>query len=88
MSEAPIHLPASVQELREVSSRVQDILRSSADNLVAIPKAERTLENTLLKLQEDQSQAAALQTLCTFPTMASTPSFSSPPLEEVVSMLN
>ncbi|KAG0223458.1 hypothetical protein BGX31_008482 [Mortierella sp. GBA43] len=71
MSEAPIQLPGSVQELVEVCSRVQDILRTSGDNLVAIPKGDRTLENTLLKLQEDQSRAAALQSLCTFPTMAS-----------------
>ncbi|KAF9914846.1 hypothetical protein BX616_007442 [Lobosporangium transversale] len=69
MSESPIQLPTTVQELNEITVRAQDILRSSGENLVGIPPAERTIQNTLLKLQEDQSHAAALQTLCTFPAM-------------------
>ncbi|KAF8937947.1 hypothetical protein BGZ58_001878 [Dissophora ornata] len=69
MSESPIQLPTSAQELAEISSRVEDLLRVSGDDLVAVPVAERTIENTLLRLQEAQSQAAAMQTQCTFPAM-------------------
>ncbi|KAF9357374.1 hypothetical protein BGX26_003809 [Mortierella sp. AD094] len=69
MSESPIQLPASVEELNKIAEHVQSILRTSGDDLVAVPEAERTIENTLLRLQEAQSQAAAKQTQCTFPAM-------------------
>ncbi|KAF9322698.1 hypothetical protein BGZ91_004122, partial [Linnemannia elongata] len=39
------------------------------DDLVAVPANQRNIENTLLRLQEAQSQAAAMQTQCTFPSM-------------------
>ncbi|KAF9123917.1 hypothetical protein BGW39_008596 [Mortierella sp. 14UC] len=69
MSESPIHLPSTVGELKEIVSRVQELLVSSGNDLVAIPADQRNIENTLLRLQEAQSQAAAMQTQCTFPSM-------------------
>jgi hypothetical protein len=69
MSESPIQLPETVNELKEIVSRVQALLVSSGDDLVAVPADQRNIENTLLKLQEAQSQAAAMQTQCTFPSM-------------------
>ncbi|KAG0366158.1 Thimet oligopeptidase [Gamsiella multidivaricata] len=69
MSESPIQLPASAQDLVEITSHVQHILRASGDDLVAVPAAERTIATTLLRLQEAQSKAAAVQTQCTFPAM-------------------
>ncbi|KAF8959195.1 hypothetical protein BGZ46_001814 [Entomortierella lignicola] len=69
MTESPIKLPGSAQELAEISEQVQNILRASGDDLVSIPAVDRTVENTLLKLQEAQSLAAAKQTQCTFPAM-------------------
>ncbi|KAF9132031.1 hypothetical protein BG015_003763, partial [Linnemannia schmuckeri] len=69
MTESPIQLPETVSELKEIVSRVQALLISSGDDLVAIPADQRNIENTLLKLQEVQSQAAAMQTQCTFPSM-------------------
>lgn len=69
MSESPIQLPETVNELKEIVSRVQALLVSSGNDLVAVPADQRNIENTLLKLQEAQSQAAAMQTQCTFPSM-------------------
>ncbi|KAF8947836.1 Thimet oligopeptidase [Haplosporangium gracile] len=69
MSESPIQLPETVGELKQIVSRVQTLLISSGDDLVAIPADQRNIENTLLKLQEVQSQAAAMQTQCAFPSM-------------------
>ncbi|KAG0218739.1 hypothetical protein BGX33_006115 [Mortierella sp. NVP41] len=69
MSESPIHLPETVAELKEIVARVEELLVSSGNDLVAIPADQRNIENTLLKLQEVQSQAAAMQTQCTFPSM-------------------
>ncbi|KAF9928494.1 hypothetical protein FBU30_002343 [Linnemannia zychae] len=68
-SESPIQLPETVSELNEIVSRVQTLLTSSVDHLIAIPADQRTIDNTLLRLQEAQSQAAAMQTQCTFPSM-------------------
>ncbi|KAF9112868.1 hypothetical protein BGX27_002669 [Mortierella sp. AM989] len=69
MPESPIQLPTSVQELHGIVAQVESILRASGDDLVAVPETERTIENTLIKLQEAQSKAAAKQTQCTFPAM-------------------
>ncbi|KAH7058413.1 hypothetical protein BKA57DRAFT_449224 [Linnemannia elongata] len=69
MSESPIQLPETVGELKEIVARVQALLVSSGDDLVAVPANQRNIENTLLRLQEAQSQAAAMQTQCTFPSM-------------------
>lgn len=69
MSASPIQLPETVDELKEIVARVRALLVSSGDDLVAVPANQRNIENTLLKLQEAQSQAAAMQTQCTFPSM-------------------
>ncbi|KAG0213953.1 Thimet oligopeptidase [Mortierella sp. GBA30] len=69
MTESPIHLPETARELNEIMHRVEQILQTSGDQLVNVPPHLRTIENTLLPLQEAQSQAAALQTGCTFPAM-------------------
>ncbi|KAG0277090.1 hypothetical protein BGZ96_003010 [Linnemannia gamsii] len=69
MSESPIQLPETVNELKKIVLRVQDLLVTSGNDLVAVPADQRNIENTLLKLQEAQSQAAAMQTQCTFPSM-------------------
>lgn len=66
---SPIILPNSVEELEAIAQNVVSILQSGADQVVVVPEDKRTIENTLLALQEAQSEAACLQTLCTFPAM-------------------
>ncbi|KAF9973494.1 Thimet oligopeptidase [Actinomortierella ambigua] len=68
-TESPIVLPTTAQELQGILANVEAILTQAADAVVAVPENERTVESTLLKLQEAQSKAAALQTLCTFPSL-------------------
>ncbi|KAG0308355.1 Thimet oligopeptidase [Dissophora globulifera] len=70
MTASPIQLPATAKELADISARVQDLLRATAGEVIAVSAPQRTLENTLLRLQEGQSRAAAMQTQCTFPAMA------------------
>ncbi|KAI9240210.1 hypothetical protein MVEG_11471 [Podila verticillata NRRL 6337] len=66
---SPVILPNSVEELEAIAQNVVFILQSGADQVVVVPEDKRTIENTLLVLQEAQSEAACLQTLCTFPAM-------------------
>jgi len=66
---SPIHLPETAEELRAITLEVEQLLQQSADALVNVPEGQRTIANTLLKLQEVQSEAAARQTRCTFPQM-------------------
>ncbi|KAG0046424.1 Thimet oligopeptidase [Gryganskiella cystojenkinii] len=66
---SPIRLPESAQELQTIALEVEQLLQRSGDELVSVPETQRTIENTLLKLQEAQSEAAAQQTRCTFPQM-------------------
>ncbi|KAF9162973.1 Thimet oligopeptidase [Actinomortierella ambigua] len=68
-TESPIVLPVSANELQSVLAQVEAILTQAADAVVAVPASERTIESTLFKLQEAQSKAAALQTVCTFPSL-------------------
>ncbi|KAF9437455.1 hypothetical protein BGZ76_000661 [Entomortierella beljakovae] len=69
MTEPLIQLPGSVKELEEIEAQIQNILRASIEEILAVPENERTIENTLFRLQEAQSVAAAMQTQCTFPSM-------------------
>jgi len=69
MAESPIQLPKTALELNEIKHRVERLLQSSGDALVAVSAHSQTVENTLLPFHEAQSEAAALQTGCTFPAM-------------------
>jgi hypothetical protein len=66
---SPIILPNSVEDLEAIAQNVVTILQRGADQVVAIPEDKRSIENTLLALQEAQSEAACIQTMCTFPAM-------------------
>ncbi|KAG0013245.1 Thimet oligopeptidase, partial [Podila clonocystis] len=66
---SPIILPNSAEDLEAITQNVITILQRGADQVVAIPEDKRSIENTLLALQEAQSEAACIQTLCTFPAM-------------------
>ncbi|KAG0338523.1 hypothetical protein BG000_003813 [Podila horticola] len=66
---SPIILPNSAEDLEAIAQNVVTILQRGADQVVAIPEGKRSIENTLLALQEAQSEAACIQTLCTFPAM-------------------
>ncbi|KAF9277763.1 hypothetical protein BGZ68_009031 [Mortierella alpina] len=69
MAESPVQLPKTTLELNKLMHRVEHLLQSSGDALVVVPAHSQTLENTLLPFHEAQSEAAALQTGCTFPAM-------------------
>ncbi|KAG0224177.1 Thimet oligopeptidase [Actinomortierella wolfii] len=66
---SPIELPTTAEEVQAIQAQVENILISAADAIVALPSNERTIESTLFRFQEAQSKAAALQTLCTFPSL-------------------
>lgn len=66
---SPIILPNSAEDLEAIAQNVVTILQRGADQVIAIPDDKRSIENTLLALQEAQSEAASIQTLCTFPAM-------------------
>ncbi|KAG0095686.1 hypothetical protein BGZ93_005562 [Podila epicladia] len=66
---SPIILPNSAEDLDAIAQNVVTILQRGADQVIAIPEDKRSIENTLLALQEVQSEAACIQTLCTFPAM-------------------
>ncbi|KAF9583210.1 hypothetical protein BGW38_010018 [Lunasporangiospora selenospora] len=67
---SPVHLPESVELLEQIVDQTKQILQDAGDAILALSKDQQSsVSLTLLRFQERQSEAAALQTGCTFPTM-------------------